>query len=120
MVTPSSAAAAASPPSRATASTARSPFSPTWRFFIQFFYTKLQSNSIEERRNRSKIAVNQGPMEDPAMFKLFWRRFRRADASRDLFAEARYAADPLSHPVLKAMTARELADMPFPRPGRGS
>lgn len=24
--------------------------------------------------------------------------------------------DPLSHPALKAMSARELADLPFPRP----
>jgi hypothetical protein len=49
------------------------------------------------------------------MIELFWSRFRRADATRQLFAEARYAADPLSHPVLKAMSARELADIPFPR-----
>lgn len=26
--------------------------------------------------------------------------------------------DPLSHPALKAMSARELADIPFPRPPR--
>lgn len=26
--------------------------------------------------------------------------------------------DPLSHPALKAMSARELADIPFPRPSR--
>ena len=50
------------------------------------------------------------------MIKLFWTRFRRAGVARQLFAEARYAGDPLSHPVLKAMSARELADMPFPRP----
>lgn len=49
------------------------------------------------------------------MFKLFWNRLRRAGAARQLFADARYAADPLDHPVLKAMTARELADIPFPR-----
>ena len=24
--------------------------------------------------------------------------------------------DPLAHPALKAMTSRELADLPFPRP----
>jgi hypothetical protein len=54
------------------------------------------------------------------MFKLFWKRLRRAGAAHDLFAEARYAADPLSHPTIRAMTARELADMPFPRPGRGT
>ena len=52
------------------------------------------------------------------MIKLFWSRFRRADATRQLFEEARYAADPLSHPAIKAMSARELADMPFPRPER--
>lgn len=52
------------------------------------------------------------------MIKFFWSRFRRADATRELFAEARYVADPLSHPALKAMSARELADMPFPRPSQ--
>lgn len=32
--------------------------------------------------------------------------------------EGEHFSDPLSHPVLKAMTPRELADIPFPRPGR--
>jgi hypothetical protein len=54
------------------------------------------------------------------MLKVFWRRNRRAAALRRLFAEACYARDPLAHPVLKAMTARELADIPFPRPGRAA
>ena len=54
------------------------------------------------------------------MIKLFWSRFRRADATRQLFEEARYAADPLSHPALKAMSARELADIPFPRSSQRS
>ncbi len=45
-------------------------------------------------------------------------RFRRAGASRRLFAEARFAADPLSHPAFKAMSPRELADIPFGRSGR--
>ncbi len=49
------------------------------------------------------------------MIKFFWSRFRRAGVARQLFAEARFAADPLSHPALKAMSARELADIPFPR-----
>ena len=49
------------------------------------------------------------------MIKLFWNRLRRADATRDPFAEARYAADPLDHPAIRAMSARELADIPFPR-----
>ena len=49
------------------------------------------------------------------MLKVFWMRFRRAGASRQLFADARIAHDPLDHPVLKAMSARELADIPFPR-----
>jgi hypothetical protein len=57
-------------------------------------------------------------MEDPAMLKLFWSRFRRSAATRDLFTEARTAGDPLDHPALRAMSARELADIPFPRPGR--
>ena len=48
------------------------------------------------------------------MIKLFWSRLRRGDAIRQLFEESRYAADPLSHPALKAMSARELADIPFP------
>lgn len=49
------------------------------------------------------------------MLKLFWNRLRRAGATRDLFAEARCVHDPLDHPALKAMSARELADIPFPR-----
>ncbi len=49
------------------------------------------------------------------MIKLFWNRLRHAEATRQLFAEAGYAADPLSHPALKAMSAAELADIPFPR-----
>jgi hypothetical protein len=52
------------------------------------------------------------------MLKVFWRRHRRAAAVGRLFAEACHVHDPLVHPVLKAMTARELADIPFPRPGR--
>ena len=39
-------------------------------------------------------------------------RWRRPEPLSD---EERWAADPLSHPVLKAMSARELADIPFPR-----
>ena len=35
--------------------------------------------------------------------------------AQDVADEARWAEDPLSHPVLKAMNARELADIPFPR-----
>lgn len=54
------------------------------------------------------------------MIKLFWSRFRRAGAARQLFAEARIARDPLAHPALKAMTARELADIPFPRPSESA
>jgi len=50
------------------------------------------------------------------MLKLFWNRIRRSEASRQLFAEARSLRDPLAHPSLKAMSARELADIPFPRP----
>jgi hypothetical protein len=56
-------------------------------------------------------------MED-VMLKVFWSRIRRAGAARSLFEEGRRAHDPLSHPALKAMSARELADIPFPRPPR--
>ncbi|MCB1500675.1 MAG: hypothetical protein KDK07_12955 [Bauldia sp.] len=52
------------------------------------------------------------------MLKEFWMRMRRRAVVRDLFDEARVAEDPLRHPALKAMTAAELADIPFPRPGR--
>lgn len=52
------------------------------------------------------------------MFKEFWMRMRRRSVVRDLFEEARVARDPLRHPILKAMNARELSDIPFPRPGR--
>ncbi|MEQ9691187.1 hypothetical protein [Bauldia litoralis] len=44
--------------------------------------------------------------------------FGRTSRSRQpapLSDEARWAADPLSHPVLKAMTAAELADLTLPR-----
>ncbi len=51
------------------------------------------------------------------MLKLFWSRLRRAGAARRLFADARAATDPLGHPTLRAMTARELADIPFRRQG---
>ncbi|WP_256377566.1 hypothetical protein [Oceanicola sp. D3] len=39
---------------------------------------------------------------------------------RTLFASppASDPADPLAHPALRAMSARELADLPLPRPGR--
>ncbi len=50
------------------------------------------------------------------MMKFFWSHIRRAAATRQLFAEARTVRDPLSHPALRAMNARELADIPFPRP----
>ena len=52
------------------------------------------------------------------MLNIFWRRFRRAGAVSLLFEEVHRAHDPLAHPALKAMTARELADIPFPRPLR--
>ncbi|HET7714113.1 MAG TPA: hypothetical protein VFK86_00645 [Bauldia sp.] len=42
-------------------------------------------------------------------------RLRRAQASRRLFAEARYISDPLSHPELRDLSPRELADIPFGR-----
>jgi hypothetical protein len=42
-------------------------------------------------------------------------RYRRASASRRLFTEARYISDPLSHPELRGMSPRELADIPFGR-----
>lgn len=45
-------------------------------------------------------------------------RYRRTRASRRLFAEARYIADPLSHPELRTMSPRELADIPFGRDDR--
>jgi hypothetical protein len=53
------------------------------------------------------------------MFRNLITRYRRAGASRNLFAlvdEARRADDPLSHPALRAMSARELADLPPARP----
>jgi hypothetical protein len=37
-------------------------------------------------------------------------------AIRDLFDRARLGCDPLWHPALRAMSAAELADIPFPRP----
>jgi hypothetical protein len=55
-----------------------------------------------------------------AMIKLFWNRFRRSAAARDLFAGARCVADPLDHPAIRAMSERELADIPFPRAPRSA
>jgi hypothetical protein len=49
------------------------------------------------------------------MFTDIVSRYRRARASRRLFTEARYAADPLSHPAFRNMSQRELADIPFGR-----
>jgi hypothetical protein len=49
------------------------------------------------------------------MFQGILNRYRRAGASRRLFTEARYVADPLSHPALRGMSQRELADLPFGR-----
>ena len=42
-------------------------------------------------------------------------RLRNAGAMRDLFALVEGRSDPLAHPALKAMSARELADLPLPR-----
>ena len=42
-------------------------------------------------------------------------RLRNAGAARSLFSLVDQRSDPLSHPALKAMSARELADVPFPR-----
>lgn len=49
------------------------------------------------------------------MFQGILNRYRRAQASRRLFTEARYIADPLSHPAFRNMSPRELADIPFGR-----
>lgn len=49
------------------------------------------------------------------MFVGIVSRYRRARASRRLFTEARYVSDPLSHPALRNMSPRELADLPFGR-----
>jgi hypothetical protein len=49
------------------------------------------------------------------MFRTIINRYRRAGASRRLFTEARYISDPLSHPALRGMSQRELADLPFGR-----
>jgi hypothetical protein len=49
--------------------------------------------------------------------------FRRARASRMLYAahdQLCREQDPLEHPALRAMTPRELADIPFPRAARTS
>ncbi len=53
------------------------------------------------------------------MIKHLWNRRRRI-ALRDLYDHARIACDPLWHPVLRAMSAAELSDIPFPRPAPGA
>jgi hypothetical protein len=42
-------------------------------------------------------------------------RLRNASAARNLFSRVERSSDPFSHPALKAMSERELADIPFPR-----
>jgi len=54
------------------------------------------------------------------MLQDIFTRHRRRGAVRDLFDRALAARDPLAHPALRAMSAVELADIPFPRPPRAS
>ena len=42
-------------------------------------------------------------------------RMRNAGAARNLFALVEQRSDPFSHPILTAMSAAELSDIPFPR-----
>ena len=53
------------------------------------------------------------------MFQKIWMRRRRRIALRDLYDRARIGCDPLWHPALRAMSAAELADIPFPRSAAG-
>ena len=50
------------------------------------------------------------------VLQYLWTRRRRRIALRDLYDRARLGCDPLWHPALRAMSAAELADIPFPRP----
>jgi hypothetical protein len=54
-------------------------------------------------------------VEDAVVIKIVWTSFRRVAAARGLYDAARTAGDPLSHPAIMAMSARELADLPLPR-----
>ena len=49
------------------------------------------------------------------MFQKIRSRMRNASAARNLFSLVEQSSDPFSHPILRAMTARELSDLPFPR-----
>jgi hypothetical protein len=53
------------------------------------------------------------------MFETLLTRYPRIGAARRLFEEARLVSDPLSHPELRRMRPHELADIPFPRGGKG-
>jgi len=64
---------------------------------------------------RSRHSAYRKNKKDTLMIQTLLTRYRRAGASRRLFTEARYISDPLSHPVLRAMSQRELADLPFGR-----
>jgi hypothetical protein len=46
------------------------------------------------------------------MFNLI-SRYRRERASRELFARARLESDPLSHPELRNLSPRDLADIAY-------
>ena len=49
------------------------------------------------------------------MLQKIRNRMRNATAARNLFTLVEQSSDPFSHPTLKAMSARELSDIPFPR-----
>lgn len=54
--------------------------------------------------------------KETAMFNLL-SRYRRERAGRELFARARLESDPLSHPELRNLSPRDLADIAY-RVGR--
>jgi hypothetical protein len=86
---------------------------------MQFFYSRWQENSIEDQPNKADLAAIRLSL-GAAMLQLFFDILRQMRASAQSPPPIGYRvecpSDPLSHPVLKAMGPRELADIPFPRP----
>lgn len=50
------------------------------------------------------------------MLKFFWKDFWRGDEAAAKAEAGLWRRDPLAHPVLDAMSQRELGDLPFVLP----
>jgi hypothetical protein len=86
---------------------------------MQIFYSVSHAISIEFPRAQRDFNCGYQAYGPVVMLQIFLTLFRRAaELTRTEPAEERgppCPSDPMSHPALKAMSPRELADIPFPR-----